>query len=304
MAAFPGATPTFTGFTAGHTLSQDSHASQHNLEQAEIIALANKLGTGASTPSANKVLIGNGAGTSSWSQVDLTTMVSGVLPQANGGTGTTSATGTGAAVYQNSPTINTPTITTPTISNFTNAQHTHGSASQGGQLDGPTAIQSSTLTNAQMVNRTRTVMFDNSADGSGGAVYTANEGGPEVGFTGTPSGYMRGRLIVPNDYVSGTDATIKVVLRATNTATHSSVHYVGSRAATTGTAWSAWNLQSNVSTGSLGFTADQMFTQSLYTISSANLAAGNFITLAYRISTAITGTIYGVAVYLEYTADM
>lgn len=87
MAAFPGAVATFAGFTPGDTLKADNHGAQHNLEQAEIVALDQKVGTGASTPTANKVLVSTGIGTSAWSQVDLTTMVSGVLPIANGGTG-------------------------------------------------------------------------------------------------------------------------------------------------------------------------------------------------------------------------
>lgn len=129
MAIFPGALPTFAGFTASHTLSQDNHASQHNSEQAEVIAVATKLGTGSSTAANNTVLRGNGAGTSTWGQVALTTDVTGTLPQANGGTGTTSATGTGAAVYQNSP-----TLITPTVASLTNAQHDHSNAANGGSL--------------------------------------------------------------------------------------------------------------------------------------------------------------------------
>src|SRR5438876_629467 len=106
--AFPTGTPSYTGFTAGHTLAADAHAAQHNQEQADIIALANKVGTGASTPASGNVLTASGTGTSSWSQVNLTTMVSGVLPVANGGTGVSSSTGTGAIVLGTSPTISSP----------------------------------------------------------------------------------------------------------------------------------------------------------------------------------------------------
>jgi hypothetical protein len=62
------------------------------------------------------VLAGNGSFTApSYKQVDLTTMVTGILPAANGGTGTTTSTGSGALVKQVSPTITTPTINTPTV---------------------------------------------------------------------------------------------------------------------------------------------------------------------------------------------
>lgn len=92
MAAFPGSVASFIGFVAGHSLLQDVHASQHNLEQAEIVATQTKLGTGASTPTAGVVLRGTGVGASAWGDLDLTTDVTGVLPVANGGTGFSDAT--------------------------------------------------------------------------------------------------------------------------------------------------------------------------------------------------------------------
>jgi len=171
------------------------------------------------------------------------------------------------------------------------------------ELIGTDGIADDAIIPSKILNRTRYVMFDTRADGSGGAVDGQNEGSPETAFTGTPTGYIRGRLIVPSDYVSGTTAVWHMVLRATNTGTHTSIHYVGSRSSNDGTAWSSWNVQSAVSTTSIGFTAAQIKNQSVYTIPAANLSAGQFIVFAYRISTAITGTIYAVASYLEYTAD-
>lgn len=148
--AFPTSLVSFLGFTASHTLLQDIHASQHNLEQAEILALETKMGTGVSTPTANKVLRSSGAGVSAWSQVDLTGDVTGVLPQGNGGTGTVGATGTGSVVYQTSP-----TIVTPTIASFTNATHNHSNAANGGLL-GNAVVTPSMLMNASMTTRVAT----------------------------------------------------------------------------------------------------------------------------------------------------
>lgn len=88
---FPGSIPAYQGFTGSHTLSADNHAAQSNAEQADIIALATKMGTGASTPTNNLALISNGVGSSAWGQVSLTAGVTGVLPLTNGGTGGTSA---------------------------------------------------------------------------------------------------------------------------------------------------------------------------------------------------------------------
>ena len=112
--SFPAALPSYNGFTPSHTLATDQHGEQHNQEQADIIAIATKVGIGASTPANNTVLRGNGTGTTTYDQVHLATDVSGVLPTGNGGTGTNSTTGTGSNVFNNSPTLITPTITSPT----------------------------------------------------------------------------------------------------------------------------------------------------------------------------------------------
>lgn len=89
--SFPSSTPSYTGFTSTHTLQQDTHAAQHNQEQADITALANKIGLGASAPTSGTVLRGNGTGTTAYSQVQLSTDVSGVLGVSNGGTGGTAS---------------------------------------------------------------------------------------------------------------------------------------------------------------------------------------------------------------------
>jgi hypothetical protein len=85
--SFPGARPSYQGFTSSHTLAVDNHAAQHNQEQADISALSDKIGTGSSTPSSNLFLRGTDVGISAWGQVNLPTDVTGALPVANGGTG-------------------------------------------------------------------------------------------------------------------------------------------------------------------------------------------------------------------------
>lgn len=140
MAAFPGGLAVFAGFTSSHTLAADSHAAQHNLEQAEILAAQTKIGTGASTASNGTFLRGTGAGTSAWQQVTLTSDVTGILPAVNGGTGQNSLT----ALPLPSPTISgtvaggatytSPTLTTPTIASFVSATHSHQNAAGGGTL--------------------------------------------------------------------------------------------------------------------------------------------------------------------------
>ena len=58
--------------------------------------------------------------TNSSGQVTLTTGVVGTLPVANGGTGVTTSTGTGANVLSTSPTLVTPLLGTPTSGDLTN----------------------------------------------------------------------------------------------------------------------------------------------------------------------------------------
>lgn len=54
-------------------------------------------------------------------QVSLTTGVTGTLPAANGGTGTTTSTGSGSVVLATSPTLVTPALGTPSSGTLTNA---------------------------------------------------------------------------------------------------------------------------------------------------------------------------------------
>jgi microcystin-dependent protein len=68
--SFPSSIPSYTGFTSSETLAVAQHASQHNQEQGDITAIATKIGTGASTPTNNVFLVGNGAGSSAWRTIN------------------------------------------------------------------------------------------------------------------------------------------------------------------------------------------------------------------------------------------
>ena len=153
MSAFPSSLDSFIGFVSTHTLQADQHASQHNLEQGAIVAVETKVGTGASTPTNNTVLRGNGVGTTTYDQVHLATDVSGVLPVNNGGTGTGTSTGTGNVVLSNSPTTNNEILTgQPTISDFTNALHNHQNAVGGGTLNATNALQAGSVSFANLLS--------------------------------------------------------------------------------------------------------------------------------------------------------
>ena len=81
-------------------------------------ALNNLLPT--QTGNANKYLQTDGTN-ATWDAVSLSTSdITGTLPVANGGTGVTSSTGTGAVVLSNSPTLVTPALGIPTSGTATN----------------------------------------------------------------------------------------------------------------------------------------------------------------------------------------
>lgn len=72
-------------------------------------------GTGTTLAHGTSVQVLHSGTTPSWSAVSLTADVTGTLPVANGGTGGTTSTGSGAVVLASSPTITSPTLTTPAL---------------------------------------------------------------------------------------------------------------------------------------------------------------------------------------------
>ena len=76
-------------------------------------------GTGAATLTG--VVKGNGTSAFTAGNVNLASEVTGTLPVANGGTGTTTSTGSGNVVLSTSPTLTTPNLGTPSAATLTNA---------------------------------------------------------------------------------------------------------------------------------------------------------------------------------------
>lgn len=70
MANFPTSLPSLVNPVATDYLNSPAHATQHGNVNDETTAVATKIGTGASTPTDNKVLRGTGTGTSAWGQID------------------------------------------------------------------------------------------------------------------------------------------------------------------------------------------------------------------------------------------
>lgn len=66
MSDFPTSLPTITNPTSTDYLNSPAHATIHANVNDEVTAVATKVGTGASTPTAGTYLKGTGTGTSAW----------------------------------------------------------------------------------------------------------------------------------------------------------------------------------------------------------------------------------------------
>lgn len=106
---FPGILPSFTitsgTETANGAAGGEGLSALLNSFENEIVALATKFGTGASTPASNKILVGTGAGTSAWQGLTSAQLAAIVSDE----------TGTGVLVFGTSPTLTTPNISAPVI---------------------------------------------------------------------------------------------------------------------------------------------------------------------------------------------
>lgn len=83
---YPTSLDSYSTKASGNTIAE-GHI---NDPQDAIEAIEAKVGIDASTPIDARVLCGNGVGDSAWEQVNLADAVTGTLPVANGGTGSTS----------------------------------------------------------------------------------------------------------------------------------------------------------------------------------------------------------------------
>jgi hypothetical protein len=139
--------------------------------------------TGTVTTSGSLTLGGTLSG------VSLTTQVSGTLPVANGGTGTTTSTGSGSVVLSTSPTFTTPILGTPTSGNLANCtfptlnQNTTGTA---GNVTGTVAVANGGTGSTTSAGALTNLGAYAASNPSG---FTSNTGTvTSVGGTGTVSG--------------------------------------------------------------------------------------------------------------------
>lgn len=112
---------------------------KHNLLFIALFALCSTvIAAGTSTT----VLHGSTTGNGTYSKVSQTADITGTTPVVNGGTGTTTSTGTGSVVLSNSPTLVTPVLGTPASGDASNltgtaAGLTAGTVTTNADLTGP-----------------------------------------------------------------------------------------------------------------------------------------------------------------------
>lgn len=170
--SFPTGIPSYATSNNSMTLSEFGHLTRHKSMEADIVALATKLGISSSTPTVYNVLRSDGAGSSVWGKVVLTTDITGTLPVANGGTGTTTLTfptGTDTLVGRattdtltnktlTSPVLTTPSLGTPAsgdLSNTTNIGNAN-LLTTAGDIGGAWKSYTPSLTNGTIGSGTAT----------------------------------------------------------------------------------------------------------------------------------------------------
>jgi len=69
MANYPVSLPSFSNPSSGNYLNSPAHAAGHSSVNDEVVAIATKVGTGDSTPTANQYFEGTGTGTSGYTNI-------------------------------------------------------------------------------------------------------------------------------------------------------------------------------------------------------------------------------------------
>ena len=125
---FPGSLDDSTSLpnpTAVSKTNNPSHASQHANENDAIKAIEAKVGTGATGPTANTLLRGTGAGTSAWGTITSAQLAAAISDE----------TGSGGAVFANTPTLVTPAFDTANESTPGNGMTFDGLNIKDGKLN-------------------------------------------------------------------------------------------------------------------------------------------------------------------------
>ena len=140
---FPGAlddSSTLPNPTATSKTNSPSLSSGQTNQNDSIKAIEAKLGTGASTPSNNTFLIGNGSGSSAFSSLTSAQMAARVSDE----------TGSGSLVFATSPTLVTPSVDTINESTPTNGVTIDGLNLKDSKLNTNNSVVTANITNASV----------------------------------------------------------------------------------------------------------------------------------------------------------
>jgi hypothetical protein len=142
---FPTALDTSTQLpnpAAGNNTNSPSHSSLHGNENGAIIALETKVGIGATTPAANTLLFGTGAGTSSWTALTSAQLAATLSDE----------TGTGSVVFANTPTLITPKVDTINENTPANGVTIDGLNIKDNKLNTNNSVVTANITDANVTN--------------------------------------------------------------------------------------------------------------------------------------------------------
>ena len=128
---------------ATNKLNSPSHSFIHSNTNDAVKALESKVGTGATTPAANKVLLGTGAGTSAWQQLT-SAELRGVLSD---------ETGTGVAVFATTPTLTTPKVDTINEETSDNGVTIDGLSIKDGKLNTANSVTNTALAGSITIDK-------------------------------------------------------------------------------------------------------------------------------------------------------
>jgi hypothetical protein len=143
--------------TASSTTNSPSHSAQHANVNDAVKAVETKIGTGASTPVVNTLLMGTGTGTSAWSALTSAQLAASISDE----------TGTGKAVFATSPTLITPAVDTINESTPANGVTVGGVNMKSGALTTansvPNAAVASGISSAKLFNPYKFSAYQNTS---------------------------------------------------------------------------------------------------------------------------------------------
>lgn len=142
---YPGAVDTTSKLpnpSASNFTNNPTHAGLHDNENDAIKAIQTKVGIGATTPAANTLLVGTGAGTTAWQGLTSAQLLAILSDE----------TGTGSAVFATTPTLVTPKVDTINEATGGNGTTIGGVNIRSGALNTNNSVVTANITDAAVTS--------------------------------------------------------------------------------------------------------------------------------------------------------